>query len=1156
MEEKKRVQTGSQKASQAKKSVKESTEHYRSNNAYRTEERRVLNSANKTPEITNGIKTQNAHKEDISTHSNVTSKTISTAQVHTGEQMSNQAVQRTVEATKQNSYQTNAYTETQAGNRIAKNTSDIYRPHVVAGNVSGIATLSSPVNSPANNATSTPIGNIQTGNQRQQEAVQRVSEANKKGSYQTNIQTGNQMEQTISRQSKLAPYQNKIVGINLSTGNVKSAIHFTENALDKSDDLGTQSVSSGMRTAEISYTGAKTAWNMSQNASEGLIKIGKGTYTTALATITIKRSVQTYLQTAEYVPVSIKDIPNMIHMNAEASGLINRPIYQGILHSVQGIQNRVDRIQTDLNLLKANLKNGKMIVIKGTRNIVDFSVKLRNGTATGKEAMALLKQARLHGMMGIKQGAVVGGKALGKGAVKSGKIALKGGKFAVTKSTPHIYGAVNLGFTNLMQSDDLGLASVGYAGKTGIATIKTGKVAVRTGIKGVKATKVTVKTGIKAGKATARGVSFIRNNGLKTAWERARYKAMKAVSKAGDSAVTALMNVIKMLGRKAMIPVLIICVIVVMVSGAIQAPIGFIGSIFSNTMETENGEQDIRSYITNPENGIPKLVENLKSEITGYLSDAQRNYDIVRYISNTGTTEPIVIGSQGELIGNFEITGYCPCRICCGKWSGGNTASGTKPTAGRTIAVDPNVIPLGTKVYFNNHTYIAEDTGGAIKGNRIDLFFNTHQEALMWGRKKNIPVYYSNNSNSDISSQVNMGFPTNEQLANMIQPIFNAVVLMNYDLELTDAQAKALLKEIFDTLFKISNRTTTEYCGQDITTGQGTPSTHSCGKIHALDNCPNVSLGKHTSYTCDTCCFRYCPGHEKTATFTVYTRNLEKWIKEHSQYTIVSTTPIIDNDNDTKNDKTKVDVKWTEYDEGCTDDCNGYKYCGGHSVITYTLNMEGAYALTAKYFINPINELSNIPNRTEEQERKLQDLKGYYEICEEYMKLVSTDFGGGMNMGDLSGVDFVNGSRPSGQRVIDLALSQVGQQGGQPYWSYYGFSSRVEWCACFVHWCMNQCGIASYPTKEMTGNNAYCQSVANWFQSNGRWGDRNFTDLVAGDTIFFDWEGDGHTDHIGLVIGRDESKVYTVEGNSGDAVKCCSYPIGSSVIYGYGLMNY
>lgn len=71
---------------------------------------------------------------------------------------------------------------------------------------------------------------------------------------------------------------------------------------------------------------------------------------------------------------------------------------------------------------------------------------------------------------------------------------------------------------------------------------------------------------------------------------------------------------------------------------------------------------------------------------------------------------------------------------------------------------------------------------------------------------------------------------------------------------------------------------------------------------------------------------------------------------------------------------------------------------------------------------------------------------------------------------------------------------------------------------------MNQCGIASYPTKEMTGNNAYCQSVANWFQSNGRWGDRNFTDLVAGDTIFFDWEGDGHTDHIGLVIGRDESK--------------------------------
>ena len=140
--------------------------------------------------------------------------------------------------------------------------------------------------------------------------------------------------------------------------------------------------------------------------------------------------------------------------------------------------------------------------------------------------------------------------------------------------------------------------------------------------------------------------------------------------------------------------------------------------------------------------------------------------------------------------------------------------------------------------------------------------------------------------------------------------------------------------------------------------------------------------------------------------------------------------------------------------------------------------MEGAYALTSKYFLDPINELSNIPDRTEEQEKKLQDLKGFYEIYQEYMKLVSTDFGGGIGMDDLGGVDFVNGSRPSGQKVIDLALSQVGQQGGEPYWRHMGFNSRVEWCACFVDWCMRNSGIGdSYALRFRASFFIYLQQL-------------------------------------------------------------------------------
>ena len=84
-------------------------------------------------------------------------------------------------------------------------------------------------------------------------------------------------------------------------------------------------------------------------------------------------------------------------------------------------------------------------------------------------------------------------------------------------------------------------------------------------------------------------------------------------------------------------------------------------------------------------------------------------------------------------IGKFKCYAYCPCTACCGKYASGITATGTKAAEGRTIAVDPKVIPLGSKVKINGHEYIAEDTGGGIKGNKLDIFFDSHREALNFG---------------------------------------------------------------------------------------------------------------------------------------------------------------------------------------------------------------------------------------------------------------------------------------------------------------------------------------------------------------------------------------------------------------------------------------
>ena len=138
------------------------------------------------------------------------------------------------------------------------------------------------------------------------------------------------------------------------------------------------------------------------------------------------------------------------------------------------------------------------------------------------------------------------------------------------------------------------------------------------------------------------------------------------------------------------------------------------------------------------------------------------------------------------------------------------------------------------------------------------------------------------------------------------------------------------------------------------------------------------------------------------------------------------------------------------------------------------------------------------------------------------------------------------------QAIVEVALTQLGNQGGQPYWSWYGFNSRVEWCACFVSWCADQCG---YIESGLVPKFAGCVDGANWFKSNGKWQNRTY-EPKAGDIIFFDWEGDGTTDHVGIVEKCENGTVYTVEGNSGDACKQRQYAVGSSNIYGYGIPAY
>ncbi len=140
----------------------------------------------------------------------------------------------------------------------------------------------------------------------------------------------------------------------------------------------------------------------------------------------------------------------------------------------------------------------------------------------------------------------------------------------------------------------------------------------------------------------------------------------------------------------------------------------------------------------------------------------------------------------------------------------------------------------------------------------------------------------------------------------------------------------------------------------------------------------------------------------------------------------------------------------------------------------------------------------------------------------------------------------------SNQLIVEVALTQLGNKGGQPFWSWYGFDSRVEWCACFVSWCADQCG---YIDSGIIPKYSLCSDGVNWFKKNKQWTDRNATP-PTGAVIFFDWDNDGTIDHTGLVEKCENGTVYTVEGNSGDECKQRQYTVGNKVIYGYGLPAY
>lgn len=186
----------------------------------------------------------------------------------------------------------------------------------------------------------------------------------------------------------------------------------------------------------------------------------------------------------------------------------------------------------------------------------------------------------------------------------------------------------------------------------------------------------------------------------------------------------------------------------------------------------------------------------------------------------------------------------------------------------------------------------------------------------------------------------------------------------------------------------------------------------------------------------------------------------------------------------------------------------------------------------------------------------------------EYTKTNAVEFSlktaeqcGWVSYGDMDYVPHVLRYYPLGQifyepdtssLIVEVARSQIGNEGGELYWRWYGFTQRVEWCACFVSWCANQCG---YIDAGIIPKFSGCEWGVSWFKQRGQWANNRITP-TPGMIIFFDWDGNGMSDHTGIVEKVENGRVYTIEGNTEDSCRERSYPLGDYEILGYGVPQY
>lgn len=830
----------------------------------------------------------------------------------------------------------------------------------------------------------------------------------------------------IKRQNSISVSGNVVSSVHSSSSSrknsnktkpIKKAVNVVQRELNKTEDSGLQSVAQGITVTKAGVKTFKTA----QKITPTVIKTAKGVYNVGGKTIKVVKQVDSTITMIQ---------AGAIVLNKDMAARLMNYTKNRIISSTPAI-----KLANAVHNVQMAAKNVRKYTIQTAYNIQRTAI-LARGIVLGAVSFQLSKETRER----IRNAAIKGVKVGFKAGVRGVGFTAKG----VFKSTVHVGKGFNKGLYSaggtLMNTEDYGAQAAGLALKGIHYTVKgaanTPRVA-KTAYKGIKGTVkgtvhagiAVVKGGAKTYKGVKTGIKIYRKVGVSKAtkmyakrWGKSLAgKARQGIAKAGRSVATAVIDLMKLLGKKMIIPLLIILVVIFFGSSILAGVAGVVGAIFSPFISDDSGNEiDETQLIT--------------QEITA------KRTDLINEIKDT---------------------------------------------------------------YFDNNVA----NGGSY---HLVRFYNAFNDTEIQFTESNIAT----------------SIYTVKDYVEAIQPIFHTIIVCEYEGEASKREMKRLVTEMWNLLNIIkTEEMPTEYCSMSVAPdGTVTPILDTDGLVHAnaltcVNHSNNILYHQNTDNgvlsSCDSW-YYICNGHKGNCTHhcnddceyeyicgginlghLFHNESCKRYFcgHSHSEWTSAGSTGCY---------STNYCNGGNQMTSSCSNssrlkNCMGYYECLGHKILALSISINSFGDLLNKYFLNEINSLEAKSTRNDDEEKRLNDLYDYYDVCLNYLTVLEEEYGygTGSEIVDLEGVTLTS--------LTDFACSFI----GNPYiWGGNDPNTGAD-CSGFVKYVFGNFGFSMNRTAhEQVQQGVMVDGIAN---------------AQPGDLIFWSENGtDSGVYHVAIYLGNNK----------------------------------